>query len=187
VLSAWKGPIVLDADAITLFEGRIDALTQHLSGRGAILTPHPVEFARLTGVKPQAVLDQRFEVGRAVSSQLGATVLLKGVPTVIFGADGTRLVSATGTPLLATGGSGDVLSGIIGTLFAQLGDATSAAAIGAWIHGRAAERVPTSGDGVRGPSLDEVLTELRDGWSLDGRPSRYPVLAELPAIPPPAR
>jgi len=174
-LSAWKGPIVLDADAITLFEGRIDDLAKHLSGNAAVLTPHPVEFARLTGTEPRAVLDERFDVGRAVASRLGATMLLKGVPTVIFGADGRRLVSATGTPLLATGGSGDVLSGVIGTLLAQLGESTTAAAIGAWIHGRAAERVPTSGDGVRGPSLDEVLGELRDGWSLDARPTRYPV------------
>ena len=86
--------------------------------------------------------------------------------------------------MLATGGSGDVLSGIVGTLLAQLGEPTTAAAIGAWIHGRAAERVPTSGDGVRGPSLDEVLNELRDGWLLDARPTRYPVLAELPRSSP---
>lgn len=182
-LANWKGPTVLDADAITLFEGRSDDLAARLANRRAILTPHPIEFSRLAGVKPNDVLDERFDVGCGLSARLGATVLLKGVPTVIFGADGTRLVSATGTPLLATGGSGDVLSGIVGTLLAQLGEPTTAAAIGAWIHGRAAERVPTSGDGVRGPSLDEVLEELREGWSLDARPTRYPVLAELPAIP----
>jgi ADP-dependent NAD(P)H-hydrate dehydratase / NAD(P)H-hydrate epimerase len=182
-LASWSGPTVLDADALTLFEGRIDDLAARLAGRAAVLTPHPVEFARLAGIEPRDVLDQRFDVGRSVSSRLGATVLLKGVPTIIFAAD-RRLASATGTPLLATGGSGDVLSGIVGTLLAQLGEPTTAAAIGAWIHGRAAERVPTSGDGVRGPSLDEVLNELRDGWLLDTRPTRYPVLAELPAIPP---
>jgi hydroxyethylthiazole kinase-like uncharacterized protein yjeF len=182
-LSSWTGPSVLDADAVTLFEGRADDLATRLSGRLAVLTPHPVEFARLAAIEPHDVLDQRFEVGRSLSSRLGATVLLKGVPTVIFGADGRRFVSATGTPLLATGGSGDVLSGIVGTLLAQIGEPTTAAAIGAWIHGRAAERVPTSGDGVRGPSLDEVLNELRDGWLLDARPTRYPVLAELPRIP----
>ena len=218
VLSNWNGPTVLDADAITLFEGRIDDLAARLAKRPAVLTPHPVEFARLAAMEPRDVLDQRFDVGRDLATRLGATVLLKGVPTVISGAEppsrraamrpqaGTRpsrrvaespsrrvaeppsrpaaqsprLVSATGTPLLATGGSGDVLSGIVGTLLAQLGEPTTAAAIGAWIHGRAAERVPTSGDGVRGPSLDEVLSELRDGWLLDARPTRYPVLAELP-------
>ena len=183
VLSQWSGPTVLDADAITLFEGRIDDLATHLSRRPAVVTPHPVEFARLAAMKPNDVLDHRFDVGLSAASRLGATVLLKGVPTVIFGADGKRFVSATGTPLLATGGSGDVLSGIIGTLLAQLGEPTTAAAIGAWIHGRAAERVPTSGDGVRGPSLDEVLNELRDGWLLDSRPTRYPVLAELSGFP----
>ena len=182
-LSAWTGPTVLDADAITLFEGRADELATKLAERAAILTPHPVEFSRLSGASVHDVLDQRFDIGRSLAARLGATVLLKGVPTVIAGADGTRLVSATGTPLLATGGSGDLLSGIVGTLLAQLGDSTTAAAAGAWIHGRAAERVPTSGDGVRGLSLDDVLNELRQGWSLDARPSRYPVLAELPAIP----
>ncbi len=183
MLDAWNGPTVIDADAITLFEGRSDDLASRISGRPIALTPHPVEFARLTSMKPNDVLDQRFDVGRSVAARLGATVLLKGVPTVIFSAEGARYVSATGTPLLATGGSGDVLSGIIGTLLAQTGEPTTAAAIGAWIHGRAAERVPTSGDGVRGPSLDEVLDELRDGWSLDARPTRYPVLVELPGIP----
>jgi NAD(P)H-hydrate epimerase len=181
-ISAWSGPTVLDADALTLFEGRIDDLAARLAGRAAVITPHPVEFARLTGMEPRAVLDQRFDVGRSVSGRLRATVLLKGVPTTVFTGD-RCFVSATGTPLLATGGSGDVLSGIVGTLLAQLGEPTTAAAIGAWIHGRAAERVPTAGDGVRGPSLDEVLNELRDGWLLDGRPTRYPVLAELPGIP----
>jgi NAD(P)H-hydrate epimerase len=182
-LSAWTGPTLLDADAITLFEGRADDLAARLEGRLAILTPHPVEFARLASVEPHQVLEQRFDIGRSVAMRLGATVLLKGVPTLISGADGTRLVSATGTPLLATGGSGDVLSGIVGTLLAQLGRATTAAAIGAWVHGRAAERVPMSGGGVRGLSLDDVLNELRQGWSLDTRPTRYPVIAELPGIP----
>lgn len=182
-LSAWTGPTLLDADAITLFEGRVNDLAARLAGRLAILTPHPVEFARLAGVEAHEVLEQRFDIGRSVATRLGATVLLKGAPTLISAADGRRMVSATGTPLLATGGSGDVLSGIVGTLLAQLGDPTTAAAVGAWIHGRAAERVPTSGDGVRGLSLDDVLDELRQGWSLDARPTRYPVLAELPGIP----
>jgi NAD(P)H-hydrate repair Nnr-like enzyme with NAD(P)H-hydrate dehydratase domain len=93
------------------------------------------------------------------------------------------LVSATGTPALATAGSGDVLSGIAGTLLAQLGDPFVAGAIGAWIHGRAAERVPASPEAsVRGIALDDVVAELRDAWRFDERPTRYPVLAELPNL-----
>jgi NAD(P)H-hydrate repair Nnr-like enzyme with NAD(P)H-hydrate dehydratase domain len=95
------------------------------------------------------------------------------------------LVSAAGTAALATAGSGDVLSGIAGTMLAQLGDPFVAGAVAAWIHGRAAERIPTaSGAAVRGSSLDDVVAELRDSWSFDRRPGRYPVLTELADLGP---
>ncbi|HET7633061.1 MAG TPA: NAD(P)H-hydrate dehydratase [Gemmatimonadaceae bacterium] len=140
VLTGWRGPVLMDADALNVFAGSLDALARLLSGRAAVLTPHAAEFARLASVSVADVLAQRFEIGVAVARQLGAAVLLKGTPTVVFAPDGRqRLVSASGTPALATGGSGDVLSGIIGTLIVQLDDPTVAAACGAWVHGRAAE------------------------------------------------
>jgi ADP-dependent NAD(P)H-hydrate dehydratase / NAD(P)H-hydrate epimerase len=183
LLRAWKGPTLLDADAITLFEGRVPDLAALIGDRAALLTPHVVEFARLTALTAADVLARRFDIASDTAAALGATVLLKGVPTVITASDGRRLVSAAGTPALATGGSGDLLSGIAGTLLAQLGDPFVAGAIGAWVHGRAAERVPSSGgDGVRGIALDDVVAELRDAWTFDMRPLRYPVLVELPAV-----
>jgi NAD(P)H-hydrate epimerase len=182
-LRRWTGATLLDADAVTLFEGRAPALAELLASRPALLTPHPVEFARLANREVNDVLGGRFDVGRELASALRAAVLLKGTPTVISSADGQRLVSATGTSALATAGSGDVLSGIAGTLLAQLGDAFVAGAIGAWIHGRAAECVATAdGAPVRGVSLDDVIAELRDAWRFDERPTRYPVLAELPNL-----
>lgn len=182
VLSRWRGPTLLDADAITVFESRAAALADALGGRPALLTPHPIEFARLAGMDGTDVLGARFTVGGGMAKTLGAAVLLKGVPTVISGADGRRLVSASGTPALATAGSGDVLSGIAGTMLAQIGDPFVAGAVGAWVHGRAAERVPAGGDaGVRGIALDDVVNELRDSWTFDARPLRYPVIAELSA------
>jgi NAD(P)H-hydrate epimerase len=181
VLACWRGPTLLDADALTIFEKRASELGAALGGRPAIITPHPVEFSRLAGVPVDRVLDQRFDVGAELAGTLGATVLLKGVPTVITSPTGARLVSATGTPALATAGSGDVLSGIAGTLLAQIGDPSIAAAASAWVHGRAAERVPSSG-GVRGVALEDIVNELRGCWLLDDRPLRYPVLAELPAV-----
>jgi NAD(P)H-hydrate epimerase len=183
-LRCWLGPTLLDADAITLFEGgRVSALSDRLRSRPALLTPHVAEFGRLAGRTVDDVLAERFDVGREMSNALRATVLLKGTPTVISSADGQRLVSATGTPALATAGSGDVLSGIAGTLLAQLGDPFVAGAIGAWIHGRAAERVPaTPESSVRGIVLDDVVAELRDAWRFDDRPTRYPVLTELPNL-----
>ena len=182
-LRKWTGPTLLDADAITLFDGRVAALAEMLDSRPALLTPHPAEFARIAGRKVDEVLAARFDVGRELAAALRAVVLLKGTPTVISSVDGQRLVSATGTAALATAGSGDVLSGIAGTLLAQLGDPFVAGAIGAWIHGRAAERVP-AGEGatVRGISLDDVVAELRDAWRFDERPMRYPILAELPNL-----
>jgi NAD(P)H-hydrate repair Nnr-like enzyme with NAD(P)H-hydrate dehydratase domain len=68
-------------------------------------------------------------------------------------------------------------------MLAQVGDPFVAAAIAAWIHGRAAERVPMTATGdVRGIALEDVVNELRDSWTLDARPTRYPVVAELPGV-----
>jgi NAD(P)H-hydrate epimerase len=129
-------------------------------------------------------LNSRFDIGARVASKFHATLVLKGVPTVVTSVDGRRLVSASGTPALATAGSGDVLSGIGGVMLAQIADPFVAAAVAVWIHGRAAERVPvSSGGGVRGIVLDDVVNELRDAWSFDTRPERYPILTELPAVP----
>jgi hydroxyethylthiazole kinase-like uncharacterized protein yjeF len=183
VLKNWHGPTLLDADAITLFENCADELAALLAKRPALLTPHPLEFARLAGRKSDDVLANRFDVGADLARQLGATVLLKGVPTVITSPTGDRMVSATGTPVLATGGSGDLLSGIAGTLLAQLGDPFAAGAIAAFVHGRAAERVSSNqGGGARGVTLEEIVAELRNVWEFDARPTRYPVIAELPAV-----
>ena len=182
VLRCWKGPTLLDADAITLFEKRADDLAALLADRPSLLTPHPAEFARLSGASVDRVLAERFEIAASLASDLGGAVLLKGVPTIIASSDGRRFVSAAGTPVLATGGSGDVLSGIAGTLLAQIGDAFIAGAAGAWIHGRAAERVPQTPGDIRGLTLDDVVNELRGAWTLDARPARYPVLAELSGL-----
>ena len=192
VLAQWHGPVVLDADALNVFEGDTTALARALRGeeRPALLTPHPAEFARLCGMSVADVLAKRFEIGRELAGRVGATVLLKGVPTVVSPRQGEALVSASGTPALATAGSGDVLSGVAGTLLAQLGDAGVAGACAAWVHGRAAERAAgVSGmraTRVRGITLADVLTALPLGWRLDAGPRRYPVLAELPDVGEPA-
>ena len=113
-----------------------------------------------------------------LAQRVRATVLLKGVPTVVADAHRT-LVVAAGTPVLATGGSGDVLGGIVATLLAQTGDATAAAASGAWAHGRAAE---IAGAGrIRGVNLDDVVEALANAWYLPPRVAAD-VLVELPAV-----
>jgi NAD(P)H-hydrate epimerase len=183
VLQTWEDVTLLDADAITLFEGQAERLRDLLANRPCLLTPHVVELSRIAGAPPEAVLVNRFEIGATVAAQLGATVLLKGVPTIVSDHSGDSMISATGTPALATAGSGDVLSGIAGTLMAQIGDPMGAGALAAFVHGRAAERVP-SVSGARGITLDDIVGELRNVWDFDTSPTRYPVLAELPAIAP---
>jgi NAD(P)H-hydrate epimerase len=189
-LRGTRIPTVVDADGLNAFAGRPDALGALLAGRAALITPHPAEFGRLAGATVADVLAGRFDVGRVMASRLGAAVLLKGVPTVVSapaGATapnlaGARVVSCAGSPVLAVGGSGDLLSGIVTTLVAQTGDPFTSAACAAWIHGTAAE---LAGHGqVRGIVLDDVLRALPLAWLHPGVGSepRYPVLAELMAV-----
>jgi NAD(P)H-hydrate epimerase len=200
LLVAWRGPVVLDADALNHFAGRADALAPLLAGRAAVLTPHPLECARLAGVPVADVLAGRFDVGQALARRTGAVVLLKGVPTVVSGAD-RRLVVARGTPALATGGSGDVLGGVLAALLAAAGAkaggdggepaalALDAAAAAAWAHGRAGELATRRAGGVRGTALDDVVAALAHVWPRHGGRAlarvgpAYPVLATLPRVP----
>ncbi|MEO8563690.1 MAG: NAD(P)H-hydrate dehydratase [bacterium] len=180
LLSAWRGPVVVDADALNAFAGDVGALAALIGIRQALLTPHPAEFGRLVGLPVSAVLDGRFELPGKLASESGATVLLKGVPTVVTSPDGITRVVAEGTPTLATGGSGDVLGGIAATLLAQTGDAATAGALAAFAHGRAAFAV--SERQVRGYTLDDVVAALANVWSLAPDAPRPPVLVELPAV-----
>ncbi|PZS20714.1 MAG: NAD(P)H-hydrate dehydratase, partial [Pseudonocardiales bacterium] len=144
-------PVIVDADAITLV-ARSPGLVR---GRSAatVLTPHDREFARIAG-EPSA--DRLASVRRA-AHDLGATVLLKGNATVIAAPDGTAYVNATGTPWLGTAGSGDVLSGLIGSLLAAGVPPPLAAAAGAFVHGVAGQRAASAGP----PSATDVLGALR--------------------------
>jgi hydroxyethylthiazole kinase-like uncharacterized protein yjeF len=182
ILGSFAGPVVLDADAINAFSADVNALAAALAGHAAVLTPHPVEFARLAGLAVDDVLARRFDVGRAVAGHTRAVVLLKGQPTVVTAPTGARLVSATGTPLLAAAGSGDLLTGMVATLLAQVGDPLTAAACAAWVHGRAASLAQKGAKSARGFTLDDVLAQLPRAWSTRTGPTRYPILFELPAV-----
>ncbi|MEX2153323.1 MAG: NAD(P)H-hydrate dehydratase [Gemmatimonadaceae bacterium] len=184
ILRAYTGPVVVDADAINAFSSNVNALAVLLNGRPAVLTPHPVEFARLAGIAVDNVLARRFDVAVPTARHTRAVVLLKGQPTVITAPDGERLATASGTPLLAAAGSGDLLTGMVGTLLGQIGDPVVAAACAAWVHGRAAWLVQRGRKSARGFSLDDVLAHLPRAWSIRAGPSRYPVLMELPDVMP---
>jgi NAD(P)H-hydrate repair Nnr-like enzyme with NAD(P)H-hydrate dehydratase domain len=143
-----------------------------------LITPHPAEFARLAGADVNRVLAGRFDIGLDLARDLEATVLLKGAPTVLFDSSGERYVIARGTAALGTGGSGDLLDGIAGTILAQARDATIAGCCAAWAHGRAAEFC----EYIRGTNLDDVLYALPRAWNEIEPHSERPVLAELPAV-----
>ncbi|GAC1419171.1 MAG: bifunctional ADP-dependent NAD(P)H-hydrate dehydratase/NAD(P)H-hydrate epimerase [Gemmatimonadaceae bacterium] len=178
ILGDSKVPALLDADALNVFQDDAKSLAKLLEGRQALITPHPAEFGRLAGIDVDTVLANRFDVGLDLSRELGATVLLKGSPTVVFSPHGGRYVIARGTAALGTGGSGDLLDGIAGTMLAQMLDATAAGCCAAWVHGRAAELC----EYVRGTTLEDVLYALPRAWSeLEPLPEP-PVLAELPAV-----
>jgi NAD(P)H-hydrate epimerase len=181
LLGRWHGPVILDADGLNAFAGDADALAPLLAGRSAILTPHPTEFARLAGVDVGAVLADRFTLPGELARRTTATVLLKGTPTIVAGRDGGHAtIVAEGTPVLATGGSGDVLGGIAATLLAQTVDPTTAGALAAFAHGRAASAV--SARQVRGYTLDDILAALPSVWTMKIPVPRPPVLAALPAV-----
>ena len=180
LLRDFRGPVVLDADALNAFAGDAAALAPWLGDRAALLTPHPAELARLIGVTVDVVLGQRFDLPTRIAGDIGACVLLKGVPTVVAAPNGDTMVVAEGTPVLATGGAGDLLGGIAVTLLAQTGDAARSGALAAYAHGRAAWLV--SARDVRGYTLDDVLLALPVVWSLPVPAPRPPVLAELPAV-----
>jgi len=178
VLDDSKIPVLLDADALNVFEGDTNSLASLIAGRPALLTPHPAEFARLASLDVNTVLDSRFDIGLDLAHQLGATVLLKGSPTVIFTPAGERFVVPRGSAALGTGGSGDLLDGIAGTMLAQTQDATAAAGCAAWVHGRAAELC----EFVRGTTLEDVAYALPRAWNELEPRLESPVLAELPAV-----
>jgi NAD(P)H-hydrate epimerase len=181
LLVQWRGPVVLDADALNVFEGEPRTLGALLGSRPAVITPHPVEAGRLVRREIADVLAERFEIGAELARQVGATVLLKGTPTVVSAPDGRVAVCAAGAPTLGVAGSGDVLAGIISTLLAQTGDPFTAASCGAWIHGRAGEHVAAVGS-VRGSSLEDVVVALRDVWAMNDASHEPPILAALPAV-----
>jgi ADP-dependent NAD(P)H-hydrate dehydratase / NAD(P)H-hydrate epimerase len=143
--------VVADADALAAHAGNPSAL------RGAaVLTPHEGEFTRLFGPVGQ----NRLAATRTAARIVGAVVLLKGSDTVIAAPDGRAAINTTGSPALATAGSGDVLSGLIAALLAGGLPAWEAACAGAWLHGRAGE---TLGQGLVAEDLPPAIAQtMRD-------------------------
>ena len=132
-LATLEQPVVLDADALT-------AAPAFPAGAVRVLTPHPGEMSRLTGRPTAEVQTDRIGIARAFAGAHGVTLVLKGQRTVIAFPDGRVWINPTGTPALGTGGSGDVLTGMIAGLLAQFPESPGeAVAAAVYLHGLAAE------------------------------------------------
>jgi ADP-dependent NAD(P)H-hydrate dehydratase / NAD(P)H-hydrate epimerase len=166
-------PVILDADGLNAFAGRgqdlVKRKTKHLA-----LTPHPGEMARLLGLSNATVQADRLAIAWKAAKAWKAHIILKGFHTILATPDGRAFVNTTGSPRMAKGGSGDVLTGILAGTVSQLGRENweSALALGVYLHGRAGdEKAPRHEEitllaGEIADTLpytyDQLLTELRD-------------------------
>jgi len=141
------GRFVVDADAL-----RALGSARPAQGRELVITPHEGEAARLLGWTRGRVRAERLAAVRELAARYGATAVLKGPRTLVASSDGSRIYeNATGGPLMALGGMGDLLAGVVGARWAYLkGDPFLAAASAVWLHGAASDRVGAAG---RDPSL----------------------------------
>lgn len=135
-------PLVIDADGLNAFAGE-PGLTSILKARSAatVLTPHPGEAARLLGVTSAEINRDRVAAARRLAAASAAVVLLKGAGSVIAAADGRVAITPTGGPSLSAGGTGDVLTGMLAAFLAQGMEPWDAAALAAWVHGDAGDRL----------------------------------------------
>ncbi len=176
--------IVVDADALSAFSGGAERLAHAITGKPAVLTPHLGEFRGLApDLATEAAVDPWGAAERA-ATRLGTTLLLKGVPTVVARAGRVPVSVAAGNPGLATGGSGDTLSGLIAVFLAQGLEPDSAALLGAQVLGRAADiaALRLSARAMRPMDVVAALPDLWRGWDLlarSGSVPRPPVLDQL--------
>lgn len=176
--------VVLDADGLNAFQGEPQALKTLAAGRSLVLTPHPAEFRRIFPNEADGLEMDPWGAAVAAAASSGATVLLKGVPSVISEPGATSFTIAAGNPGLATGGSGDILSGILGTMLAHGLEPGIAAATAAQILGRAADLAArrVTARGMRPMDVIAAFPDLWRAWTgllAVGAIRRPPVLTEL--------
>jgi NAD(P)H-hydrate epimerase len=150
-------PVVLDADGLFAL-GLLDAGDRPAAGSTLVLTPHDGEYLRLMGTEPGP---DRIGAARRLAGSSGAVVLLKGPTTAVAAPDGRVLLATAGTTALATAGSGDVLSGVIGALIARGVAPQEAAAVGAHVHGRAGRRGAV--EGLVAGDLPDLISAVLSG------------------------
>jgi NAD(P)H-hydrate epimerase len=174
-------PLVIDADGLFPFAG---AARTSLRTRPAatVLTPHPGEAARLLGVSAAAINRDRVGAARRLAAETGAVVVLKGAATVIASPEGRVAVNPTGGPVLGSGGTGDVLTGVVAGLLGMGCEPFEAAALGAWLHGSAGDRLAAR-RGRAGVLASEIAAELPAACEALRAPAAGEVESLAPAFP----
>lgn len=155
ILEKAAVPAVIDADALTALVGHTDMLAKMEAPK--VLTPHSGEMARLTGLEIAEINSRRIDVALKYAAEWQAVLVLKGAPTIIASPDGTVYVNSSGCSAMATGGSGDVLTGVIAALAAQGVGLLEAALCGVYLHGVAGE---LASDGLPGLAAGELADFL---------------------------
>jgi hydroxyethylthiazole kinase-like uncharacterized protein yjeF len=172
-------PLVIDADGLNAFSGDPDKLTGR-EGRDVIITPHPGEMGRLVGMSTDEVQSSRLEIARNFAVAHHVYVVLKGHRTLIATPDEKVFINPTGNPGMATGGAGDVLTGMIAAWLAQLLDAEAACKLAVYLHGMAGDLAEadeseislTAGD-VAG-HIGDAIMELTARRKIVGRQQESP-------------
>ncbi len=161
ILSTAK-PLLIDADGLNLIAKQAH-IAQTVAQRNGttVITPHPLEAARLLACDVQTIQNNRLEAARELTQKFSAITILKGSGTVIASPDGSMVVNQSGHAALATGGTGDVLSGLIGALLAQRMQPFVAALTAVFLHGRAAESLASAADGPSGLTASEIAPRYR--------------------------
>ena len=187
LLSATRIPTVIDADALNILAAKPVLLAKLAKGRTLVLTPHPGEMARLTGLTVAEIQADRLETARSFARRLGVTLVLKGARTLIAHPDGRVAVNTTGNPGMAKGGSGDLLTGLIAGLMAQhsahIAQAVEAAV---YLHGLAADLAVRAGDEHTLLATDSIPQLSRAFRFRSGGLNRYVWLQGLPEESSPA-
>jgi ADP-dependent NAD(P)H-hydrate dehydratase / NAD(P)H-hydrate epimerase len=165
-------PLLMDADALNLLS-QYPHLVAILQRRQAqtIITPHPAEAARLLKTTVEDIQNNRTKSAQNLAYQFKVICVLKGAGTICADADGHWFINTTGNPGLASGGTGDVLSGIIGSLVAQGLNVLDAARLGVYVHGAAADALVAMNIGPVGLTASEVAQEARNQLNQLNKPA----------------
>jgi hydroxyethylthiazole kinase-like uncharacterized protein yjeF len=155
-------PMLIDADALNLI-AKDPALASAVTARSAptVLTPHPGEAARLGATTVDAIQGDRLRAALALAATMNAAVVLKGAGSIVAFADGRFAINSSGNAALASAGTGDVLSGIIGAMLAQGLPLDSAVPLGVCLHGAAADALVAEGVGPLGVTASELAPLVR--------------------------